>query len=71
MAPSPNSSKSPPLVDDKLEDEDDSLLLDGKRNVKSTQPSSPVMLQKTPGICLTTENFKTACEQADSVLFLD
>ena len=70
MASSPNSSKSLLLVDDNMDDENDSLHLDGEGNIKSAQPSSPVMLQKTPGICLTSENFKIVCELADFVCSL-
>ena len=59
---SPNSSKSPPLIDDKMEDED-SLLLDDEGNIKSAQPqppNSPVKIVKSPPeyLHLTKENFR-------------
>ena len=70
MASSPNSSTSPLLVDDNMDYTNDPLHLDGEGNIKSAQPSSPVMLQITPEICLTSENFKIVCEQWDSVCSL-
>ena len=70
---SPNSSKTPQLLDDKMDDEDDSLLLDNEGNIKSAQPDpdlatdSPEKPEKTPGIRLTTENFRIVREQSDPV----
>ena len=70
---SPNSSKTPQLLDDKMDDEDDSLLLDNEGNIKSAQPDpdvatdSPEKPVKTPGIRLTTENFRIVREQSDPV----
>ena len=70
------SQKSPQLIDEKMEEDDDTLLLDDEGNIKSAQPQptespvkSPVKTVKSPpeNLRLTRENFRIVREQADPV----